>query len=108
MRISDWSADVCSSDLHQVLYPMNDERLAGRSGVELAFHAQDTVAMAVQERRQPDGESGPVDIAIQRQHEGGCLMGVPRALDLLGGPRGVRPGHATGRAACRERVCQEV
>src|SRR3546814_17761503 len=67
--------------IHQVLYPMNDERLAGRSGVELAFHAQDTVAMAVQERRQPDGESGPVDIDIQRQHEGGCLMGVPRAID---------------------------
>src|SRR3546814_13891123 len=55
--------------IHQVLYPMNDERLAGRSGVELAFHAQDPVAMAVQERRTPDGASGPVDIPTQRPHE---------------------------------------
>src|SRR3546814_12530910 len=56
--------------IHQVLYPMNDERLAGRRGVELAFHAQDTVATEVKERRPPDGESGTVDIANPRPTAG--------------------------------------
>src|SRR3546814_11740626 len=92
MRISDWSSDVCSSDL----------RL---SGVEAGAHAQAEEVGFLLCRRE-----GERRIAA-RLGEGVALgphMPEPRAgRDRGGAPPGV-VGDPTGRASCRERVCQYV
>src|SRR3546814_3308583 len=85
MRISDWSSDVCSSDLTQFLEHLFD--------------------------RLPHGlQCRPVDCRIRhfREHVPGLredrLAAVARqhVPDLVGGVRQI------GRASCRERVCQYV
>src|SRR3546814_3386788 len=81
MRISDWSSDVCSSDL---LLP-------------LIFHARD--------RLRRDG--GPAFQILGRD----ARQGRAAHLIALRLPRLARdPQHRRqiGRASCRERVCQYV
>src|SRR3546814_12553552 len=82
MRISDWSSDVCSSDL-----PYRFEGGNGgwwKAPVEI-----------VDEHDQSDTEFFQ-----------GFLKGVSQCLDFLGGRLvGFRE---IGRASCRERVCQYV
>src|SRR3546814_16466499 len=78
MRISDWSSDVCSSDL--------------------AFAVERPVAIGTQV------VAGEVagDLAQPRQEAGRVLQ----ALEVLpGGEEGILE---IGRASCRERVCQYV
>src|SRR3546814_2188970 len=83
MRISDWSSDVCSSDLNAAPGVLRDEvGQAARIPVppqELRIHGHHAV-MGVD----------PVDLA-----------------DLLGRPHR-RYRKEIGRASCRERVCQYV
>src|SRR3546814_6536093 len=82
MRISDWSSDVCSSDL-QVLFPRIHE-LATTGAT--SFHCG-TLAT-------------PISVMLV-EHD--------RAGDLLASLRAVTGGYAEiGRASCRERVCQYV
>src|SRR3546814_19182482 len=89
MRISDWSSDVCSSDLLHLRMPRHDrgERLA-------AFQADPVhMADAGDERR------------MMHHHQG-------RRVGLLL-QRGIEPvepfgAEQIGRASCRERVCQYV
>src|SRR3546814_9618721 len=86
MRISDWSSDVCSSDLQLA---EGVEIVAGRDGVE-----------------------DHVEAAGVRRH----LRGIARVDDLVGTQRagavalafGGGEGDEIGRASCRERVCQYV
>src|SRR3546814_6908257 len=90
MRISDWSSDVCSSDLIAKI----SERPAAQQAVEM---------------RPPEG--------IARRIDAGDLPSQPTER-LPGGKRGAarHPGDATvrvglpaiGRASCRARVCQYV
>src|SRR3546814_16959341 len=108
MRISDWSSDVCSSDLrggagvlHQPvrLAVPGDEHLAVGGGddgdaeahLDLRRHADVDAAMAVVAERPaamvaPAGAGIVVDVV---------LHGAARAPEI-------------GRASCRERVCQYV
>src|SRR3546814_13144532 len=83
MRISDWSSDVCSSDLLQPLSSLDalavDPHLAG---------PQQLLQPAMTER----GEM-PLEPAVEAQP--GLVLG-----DC--------DGHEIGRASCRERVCQYV
>src|SRR3546814_15708065 len=93
MRISDWSSDVCSSDLSalqaelveqyfaELLGAADRERLAGEA-VDLAFDAQHLVREFARQPRQ----------IVAVDHEAGAL----HRLDEI------------GRASCRERVCQYV
>src|SRR3546814_13678985 len=95
MRISDWSSDVCSSDLHHCFgdhvignckaAPNPEVRLTGSQGVELA--------------RRYDLDVNPV-----------VTMKVCQARHQPGGSEAVRGGdlQQIGRASCRERVCQYV
>src|SRR3546814_6527415 len=80
MRISDWSSDVCSSDLAPAVFQFGADRPANAVGAD----ADGAGPGRRQQPRRPD-----------RQHQrGGSGAG--------GG------GYEIGRASCRERVCQYV
>src|SRR3546814_5039062 len=79
MRISDWSSDVCSSDLR-------DRRAQAEPRKPVPG------AVSEQRRNQPDG-------AGEHQQDG-----RPEHPARMGGPC----RRKIGRASCRERVCQYV
>src|SRR3546814_17463426 len=98
MRISDWSSDVCSSDLPD----MAELALAARLAHELAFGLDRlAVGLAVGDLRLADigldVELAPpaVDEDVQVQ--------LPHA-----GDDGLAGLFEIGRASCRERVCNYV
>src|SRR3546814_11979645 len=87
MRISDWSSDVCSSDLEDQRKVLRDAFL-DRS----LLHAEADI-------RQPE-LSGIGKCRILRDQID------PRRIDRLAGD-GERVGQEIGRALGRERVCQD-
>src|SRR3546814_5288440 len=89
MRISDWSSDVCSSDLVAALPDLADER-------RRQVVAQPVAALG--ENLRLVGPDLLVQLA-QRRFLGG-LAGVDAALRHL--------PDELGRASCRESVCQYV
>src|SRR3546814_4723591 len=92
MRISDWSSDVCSSDLHRAFV-----REAGLVGQADAHRVARTRALALA------GELGVAQVGLLVAFE----VHVHRVLrDQRGQQRLV--GLEIGRASCRERVCQYV
>src|SRR3546814_3240949 len=96
MRISDWSSDVCSSDLR-------DHRVAGRPLLD-HLSPQSESALA----RWRAGDSRRRDLLLS--HPG---RERPSAVPLLlpERPRRGEAGRAQreiGRASCRARVCQYV
>src|SRR3546814_15854389 len=110
MRISDWSSDVCSSDLagcaiplqpsfchsHNNHRPRERGRLAGIRGVEMANYC-------VPEK----GKAALLCISAQRDF---VSPGSPvRACGWHSAlPNITRLVEKIGRASCRERVCQYV
>src|SRR3546814_19183143 len=86
MRISDWSSDVCSSDL----YGFRDYRGGGRSS------ARET-AMRV--------AAGTIARKYLGERLGIKLYG---GVEQIGPIRAERFDWEIGRASCRERVCQYV
>src|SRR3546814_12550353 len=94
MRISDWSSDVCSSDLVDVTPLANHvelHRLAQPPRRDAEFQGTRIVHLAA-----IDGQH---DIA---RLEAGAI-GRAAAIDGL-----AQPAAEIGRASCRERVCQYV
>src|SRR3546814_19746788 len=93
MRISDWSSDVCSSDL--------DER---RNILHLSMSATDKHSTALHEvqhaiqKIEDMGRGGDPDPDLRR-------MSADHLQDPL---RNVIECDKLGRAACRERVCHYV
>src|SRR3546814_2937504 len=82
MRISDWSSDVCSSDLQRRAHVGEPAADAGLHGGVVLHHLVETVAVVEQGRG-------------------------ARGLGHVGGQAG--PGGVEiGRASCRERGCQYV
>src|SRR3546814_14605127 len=97
MRISDWSSDVCSSDLMGVAEPAHREDRSRRDQRQAASAAE----VGVELRDAP--------------RAGGPLDGKGRAVEMLFGPslacdvaddHGTPVPGKTGRASCRERLCQ--
>src|SRR3546814_13489086 len=86
MRISDWSSDVCSSDLN-----------SGRP-IPAQGHI-DALADLLDRRDQQAGVTAVVACEVARQ--GGKIAAH---LPHIGGPA----IHQIGSASCRERVCQDV
>src|SRR3546814_2723317 len=90
MRISDWSSDVCSSDL-VMLPPLRDRRsdIAALAGhfVEAGRHAG-----------LPDRQFAPAAMQRLERHD---WPGNVRELGNV-------VQRQIGRASCRERVCQYV
>src|SRR3546814_7344078 len=97
MRISDWSSDVCSSDLSVVVAEPTDGEAVlahrGISSVQLRFKGQAGHA------------SGAAAMESNALHQ--AMRWGARALDFVEGESHRRFGE-NGRAACRERVCQYV
>src|SRR3546814_3928674 len=79
MRISDWSSDVCSSDLQEAVERPGDG------------------AHRVLQEAQPVAQPG----IVADHHHAAHHVGMP--VQVLGGGM-----HELGRASCRERVCQYV
>src|SRR3546814_3344876 len=87
MRISDWSSDVCSSDLQfAVDRPVRGEELADADGAERSIVRQAVGVLEV-----------VADAAGQ----------VPAVVKLLR-IGGLHEADEIGRASCRERGCQYV
>src|SRR3546814_19936144 len=125
MRISDWSSDVCSSDLTGAGRRAADQRGAGilqarlrhRGGVGevVAGRGFRTVV-----RQRPRLRAHERIVFVGRgyalspplQGEGWVGMGFRTAATKLKSRRGrspdLRKGFEIGRASCRERVCQYV
>src|SRR3546814_1985557 len=109
MRISDWSSDVCSSDL-RVGGEIEREVERGDEAARADRHALPDALIAARALRD-----------VERLHLaghphrflGGDAEGVDEARDLAFRivdrlPRLDAPGEAISRARCREGVCQTV
>src|SRR3546814_18310440 len=104
MRISDWSSDVCSSDLHcrtaeeraLVDAAMREDRpLPAGTSMKVIAHESGVQAInsELRKREQP----------FALKLEPSAVRAAERA-SYFGAYKGVR----IGRASCRERVCQYV
>src|SRR3546814_14044070 len=104
MRISDWSSDVCSSDL-AVLADVSTQRIPVQRAAVVDF---DIAATLFAQHCQ--GVLRQNAAIPQRTLAAG--VGAAFGRQLAGSPIGVIAGgfHGTeiGRASCRERVCQYV
>src|SRR3546814_14753048 len=108
MRISDWSSDVCSSDLRTAW-----ERMVSHRRFSTMPRCSLVVDLALDEAELDDGEADDDD------HEDDGLRGRAAEIladeavgvDLVDEDLGRFAGAALGqigRASCRERVCQYV
>src|SRR3546814_2570775 len=89
MRISDWSSDVCSSDL-------------GRGHNSVSHRCSWTArlqAAACHDQQQRDACAQPCSPAVVNRVKSHSLGSCERQLNL---------SRTIGRASCRERVCQYV
>src|SRR3546814_20780920 len=113
MRISDWSSDVCSSDLVRVT--------VDRDAVGIQFHdlVQRTAeAVHTLERQTIDQvDAGRTERRLTRRlkHLAGLLEALDpvdrllhHRIEILDTDRDTVEAQQIGRASCRERVCQYV
>src|SRR3546814_15018934 len=120
MRISDWSSDVCSSDLRRLLRTRRNTNSLSNCGRGGGF-----ARAAVLKRpanRSVVKDMSPMNIHEYQAKELLAKFGVPvpagyaalsveeavAASKKLPGPLYVVKAQKIGRASCRERVCQYV
>src|SRR3546814_5101273 len=112
MRISDWSSDVCSSDL----FLARGEHELQRWGVDDINPGGPRIrSIDFFDRRQSTGDLDAVKIDARLIHE---VIAAPKDadpatipfLDAMGSLEAIfaRQKLELGRASCRERVCQYV
>src|SRR3546814_15778490 len=112
MRISDWSSDVCSSDLVDVS-TLDAEELAALRRDKIGFVFQgfnllprmtalDNVAMPLGYARVPVAERH------ERAREALAAVGLSERAGHLPSELSGGQQQQIGRAPCRERVCQYV
>src|SRR3546814_5542519 len=92
MRISDWSSDVCSSDLMFI-----EPKANGISIVQLLKRVKDNLGRLINVR-----EDFAPDVDKEARVNGILDILQTGRVILLAGPWKI------GRASCRERVCQYV
>src|SRR3546814_14255014 len=123
MRISDWSSDVCSSDLDiqgRVGYPtiIRPSFTLGGSGGGIAYNREEFEGIVryglelspVHEVLIEESVLGwkEFEMEVVRDHADNCI--IVCSIENLD-PMGVHTGDSIteiGRASCRERVCQYV
>src|SRR3546814_9563656 len=101
MRISDWSSDVCSSDLEKA-YPVYDDTYADnvrmmREELEAKYPTLHLVGRNGMHRYNNQDHAMMTAMLTVRNIEAGA-----RIYDIWG------VNEEIGRASCRERVCQYV
>src|SRR3546814_13658759 len=112
MRISDWSSDVCSSDLALVLAGSVWIEFGGRKRLLLATIALVLAALAL-------AWLGSARFGQRIERTAAVLSGDSEGLDVAlsyrlpiwraaGRMSAAHPLNEIGRASCRERVCQYV
>src|SRR3546814_15227325 len=111
MRISDWSSDVCSSDLPKAR-PFAGVELGGTKCICTLAHGPTHV---LDQRTIPTtvpGETLPAIVATLTawyRDPGFAALGIASFGPLDLAPRSPRYGHIQiGSASCRESVCQSV
>src|SRR3546814_1927944 len=102
MRISDWSSDVCSSDLERYaarveLRPGSFDG-AGYAGVDGDRLAAQRETSEVERRQVEDVVDQVEELLSATAYVGGVFAGAVAPFAR----------HQIGRASCRERVCQCV
>src|SRR3546814_16304499 len=94
MRISDWSSDVCSSDLKKVnttaYHPQTDGQTERNNRV-----FADSIAKHIEQTNMDWGNSLPFITAAYNSSMHASTLKTPYFLKI-------------GRASCRERVCKYV
>src|SRR3546814_7955413 len=95
MRISDWSSDVCSSDLFSELYIALQQGVVDGQENPLANIASSKIY-----------EVTPYISLSAHKWESTPFFMSKMALGRIGAPE--RAAIEIGRATCRERVCQYV
>src|SRR3546814_15651716 len=117
MRISDWSSDVCSSDLNGVVDPSTPSTPVHRQTVDdgslpLLFDGESIPAHGVYGAGVEWQEFGLGDFALTDSPVGDFINTFPTDFFIGAGQINVYElsviGDKLGRASCRERVCQYV
>src|SRR3546814_11937593 len=103
MRISDWSSDVCSSDLAGGAGGGGGRRLSPQMG-----RAADPVGRAETRRRDERGGDRRLPQRQGRQMVASRRGGVRRRTAAHRYGQDFEAPDQIGRASCRERVCQYV
>src|SRR3546814_5693558 len=98
MRISDWSSDVCSSDLSH-LYNLHYFWTEGL--VQAPMFIQTCFGLL-------GGIGAHPDDVMHMKRTADRLFGDAYRWSVLAAGRNQMPVAAIGRASCRERVCQYV
>src|SRR3546814_11702626 len=114
MRISDWSSDVCSSDLAELGVAAHWRYKEG-GGADAGFERKIAWMRQLLEGRDGDDDSALVaglssDLIEDRVYvltPRGEVIDLPRGGTVLDFAYHVHTEHL-GRATCRERVCQYV
>src|SRR3546814_3956728 len=116
MRISDWSSDVCSSDLaparadHRGVGPRDLRALARRPQGPRRGDTQGLSASDASAREEAIGLAAR-SVAVARvllDEHFLQLLEVREGGVVVGAPTFGRLAREIGRASCRERVCQYV
>src|SRR3546814_10217460 len=107
MRISDWSSDVCSSDLVTARFDLREVENVLQQGQQMAPGAFDAVDILMLLLVEHPGiaeaqELRVADHAVERGPQLVAHIGEEQRLGV------VRLTRQIGRASCRERVCQYV
>src|SRR3546814_11667609 len=100
MRISDWSSDVCSSDLIKILRPEGEIDFLSGAGLT----AQPSIEHVIDGARIQ--VETPAEILSKKLRYRGASLAV-RDIFAIAAVAERRPAEI-GRASCRERVCQYV
>src|SRR3546814_9731175 len=99
MRISDWSSDVCSSDLRR-LHRAGRRPAMRRSDLRTDRHKRKNGLYSTYDReRLAQIGTASLNLSSQTAFENNGMMGLFQPM---------QSAPEIGRASCRERVCQYV
>src|SRR3546814_13885066 len=115
MRISDWSSDVCSSDLPFALRVIDTQNLF----VGQAISTVEVVRMVEAGQQNPNKIRERAELIVQNTYGYMVPRDLPylrvrgqkkgdRSVGWVGAALGPKLDIQIGRASCRERVCQYV